>query len=274
MELNDCVAVVTGGATGIGRALVERFHKEGASGLVVADLNVDGAKQVAESVGGVAVECDVSDESAVSGLISETVEKFGRIDLMVSNAGYVTVGALEAPDEELKKMFDVHVMAHLWAARHSIPHMIEAGGGYLLNTASAAGLLTQLGSLHYSVTKHAAVSLSEFLAISYREHGIKVSVLCPQSVETDILENSPTRDLLSEGAASPAAVDGVLKAEEVAQSVVEGVREERFHILPHPEVSEYARRKSDDIDRWLAGMHRFQQKLFPAGESPSDWLIS
>ena len=193
---------------------------------------------------------------------------------MVSNAGYVTVGALESPDEELKKMFDVHVMAHLWAARHSIPHMIEAGGGYLLNTASAAGLLTQLGSLHYSVTKHAAVSLSEFLAISYREHGIKVSVLCPQSVETDILENSPTRDLLSEGAASPAAVDGVLKAEEVAQSVVEGVREEKFHILPHPEVSEYARRKSDDIDRWLAGMHRFQQKLFPAGESPSDWLIS
>ena len=150
MELNDCVAIVTGGATGIGKALVERFHKEGASGLVVADLNADGAKQVAESVGGVAVECDVSDESEVSRLISETVEKFGRIDLMVSNAGYVTVGALESPDEELKKMFDVHVMAHLWAARHSIPHMIEAGGGYLLNTASAAGLLTQLGSLHYS----------------------------------------------------------------------------------------------------------------------------
>ena len=274
MELNDCVAVVTGGATGIGRALVERFHKEGASGLVVADLNVDGAKQVAESVGGVAVECDVSEESAVSRLISETVEKFGRIDLMVSNAGYVTVGALESPDEELKKMFDFHVMAHLWAARHAIPHMIEAGGGYLLNTASAAGLLTQLGSLHYSVTKHAAVSLSEFLAITYRENGIKVSVLCPQSVETDILQNSPTRDLFAEDAGNPAAVDGVLTAEEVAQTVVEGLREEKFYILPHPEVSEYSRRKSDDIDRWLAGMHRFQQKLFPAGESPSDWLIS
>ena len=274
MELKDCVAVVTGGATGIGRALVERFHKEGASGLVVADLNIDGAKEVAESVGGMAVECDVSDESEVLKLISETVEKFGRIDLMVSNAGYVTVGALESPDEDLKKMFDVHVMAHLWAARHAIPHMIEAGGGYLLNTASAAGLLTQLGSLHYSVTKHAAVSLSEFLAITYRENGIKVSVLCPQSVETDILQNSPTRDLFAEDAGNPAAVDGVLTAEEVAQTVVEGLREEKFYILPHPEVSEYSRRKSDDIDRWLAGMHRFQQKLFPAGESPSDWLIS
>ena len=274
MELKDCVVVVTGGATGIGKALVERFHKEGASGLVVADLNIDGAKEVAESVGGMAVECDVSDESEVSKLISETVEKFGRIDLMVSNAGYVTVGALESPDEDLKKMFDVHVMAHLWAARHAIPYMIEAGGGYLLNTASAAGLLTQLGSLHYSVTKHAAVSLSEFLAITYRENGIKVSVLCPQSVETDILQNSPTRDLFAEDAGNPAAVDGVLTAEEVAQSVVEGLREEKFYILPHPEVSEYSRRKSDDIDRWLAGMHRFQQKLFPAGESPSDWLIS
>ncbi|MBU39371.1 MAG: short-chain dehydrogenase [Acidimicrobiaceae bacterium] len=274
MELKDCVVVVTGGATGIGKALVERFHKEGASGLVVADLNIDGAKEVAKSVGGMAVECDVSDESEVSKLISETVEKFGRIDLMVSNAGYVTVGALESPDEDLKKMFDVHVMAHLWAARHAIPYMIEAGGGYLLNTASAAGLLTQLGSLHYSVTKHAAVSLSEFLAITYRENGIKVSVLCPQSVETDILQNSPTRDLFAEDAGNPAAVDGVLTAEEVAQSVVEGLREEKFYILPHPEVSEYSRRKSDDIDRWLAGMHRFQQKLFPAGESPSDWLIS
>jgi len=274
MELKDCVVVVTGGATGIGKALVERFHREGASGLVVADLNIDGAKEVAESVGGMAIECDVSDESEVSKLISETVEKFGRIDLMVSNAGYVTVGALESPDEDLKKMFDVHVMAHLWAARHAIPYMIEAGGGYLLNTASAAGLLTQLGSLHYSVTKHAAVSLSEFLAITYRENGIKVSVLCPQSVETDILQNSPTRDLFAEDAGNPAAVDGVLTAEEVAQSVVEGLREEKFHILPHPEVSEYSRRKSDDIDRWLVGMHRFQQKLFPAGESPSDWLIS
>ena len=274
MNLNDCIAVVTGGATGIGRAQVERFHEEGASGLVIADLDFDGAKEVAEKVGGSAVECDVSDESAVSDLVSEAVEKFGRIDLMVSNAGYVTVGALEAPDEELKKLFDVHVMAHLWAARHSIPHMIEAGGGYLLNTASAAGLLTQLGSLHYSVTKHAAISLSEFLSISYRDRGIKVSVLCPQSVETDILQNSPTREMLSEGASNPAAVDGVLTPEEVAQSVVEGIREEKFHILPHPEVSEYSRRKSDDIDRWLAGMHRFQQNLFSAGESPSDWLIS
>ena len=193
---------------------------------------------------------------------------------MVSNAGYVTIGALEAPDKELRKMFDVHVMAHLWAARYAIPHMIEAGGGYLLNTASAAGLLTQLGSLHYSVTKHAAVSLSEFLSISYRNHGIKVSVLCPQAVETDILNNSPTKDLLSDQGEGPASVDGVITPEDVAISVVQGLREEEFYILPHPQVAEYLSRKGDDIDRWLAGMNRFQQKLFPDGNSPGDWLIS
>ncbi len=274
MEVKDCVAVVTGGATGIGKALVEKFHQEGASGLVVADLNFEGAKEVAENVDGLAIACDVSDENSISQLISKTVETFGRINLMVSNAGYVTIGALEAPDEELKKMFDVHVMAHLWAARHAIPHMIEAGGGYLLNTASAAGLLTQLGSLHYSITKHAAVSLSEFLSISYRNHGIKVSVLCPQAVETDILHNSPTKDLMSGPLDGPASVDGIITPEDVAVSVVQGLKEEEFYILPHPQVVEYLSRKGDDIDRWLAGMHRFQQKLFPDGNSPGDWLIS
>ena len=274
MEVKDCVAVVTGGATGIGKALVEKFHQEGASGLVVADLNFEGAKEVAENVDGLAIDCDVSDENSISQLISTTVDTFGRIDLMVSNAGYVTIGALEAPDKELRKMFDVHVMAHLWAARYAIPHMIEAGGGYLLNTASAAGLLTQLGSLHYSVTKHAAVSLSEFLSISYRNHGIKVSVLCPQAVETDILNNSPTKDLLSDQGEGPASIDGVITPEDVAISVVQGLREEEFYILPHPQVAEYLSRKGDDIDRWLAGMNRFQQKLFPDGNSPGDWLIS
>lgn len=273
MDLNNSVAVVTGGATGIGKALVERFHLEGSSALVVADLNIDKAEEVAHKVNGIAIKCDVSNENEVSQLVNQTVKTFGRIDLMVSNAGYVTAGALEAPDEELRKMFDVHVMSHLWAARHCIPHMIKEGSGYLLNTASAAGLLTQIGSLHYSITKHAAVSLAEFLAISYRDRGIKVSVLCPQSVATDILLNSPTRDMWADGG-GPASVDGILTPEELAENVVVGLKDERFHILPHPEVSEYLRRKSDDIDRWLSGMSRFQETLFPKGNLPSDWLIS
>ena len=274
MDLDGCVAGVTGGASGIGRALVERFHAEGARALVVADRDAKGAVEVADRVGGVAVTCDVANETAVADLVAGTVADFGSIDLMVSNAGYVTIGALEAPDDELRRMFDVHVMAHLWAARHAIPHMVETGGGYLLNTASAAGLLTQLGSLHYSITKHAAVSLAEFGAITYGERGIKVAVLCPQAVSTDIVANSPTSGMMLDSALSPAAVDGVLTPEDLAKTVIDGLREERYHILPHPEVAEYARRKGDDVDRWLAGMGRFQQRLFGGGETPADWLTS
>ena len=210
----------------------------------------------------------------VADLVAGTMADYGSIDLMVSNAGYVTIGALEAPDDELRRMFDVHVMAHLWAARYAIPHMVDAGGGYLLNTASAAGLLTQFGSLHYSITKHAAVSLAEFVAITYGDRGIKVSVLCPQAVSTNIVANSPTSGMMLDSALSPAAVDGVLTPEELAGTVIDGLREERFHILPHPEVAEYARRKGDDVDRWLAGMGRFQQRLFGDGETPADWLTS
>jgi len=274
MDLEGRVAVVTGGASGIGRALVERFHAEGARALVVVDRDADGAAEVAERVGGTVRACDVADEVSVADLIAATVADYGSIDLMVSNAGYVTIGALEAPDDELRRMFDVHVMAHLWAARYAIPHMVDAGGGYLLNTASAAGLLTQLGSLHYSITKHAAVSLAEFVSITYGDRGIKVSVLCPQAVSTNIVANSPTSGMMLDSALSPAAVDGVLTPEELAGTVIDGLREERFHILPHPEVAEYARRKGDDVDRWLAGMGRFQQRLFGDGETPADWLTS
>ena len=248
------------------------FYNANVNNIIVSDINKDGVKDVAEKINGTAITADVTNEKDIIKIVNTSIDD---IDIFCSNVG---IGGyedfLKLSNDEWRKMIDTNLMSHIYGVRHVLPKMLDRGSGYLVFTASAAGLLSQLGSVTYSVTKHAAVSLSEFLAISYREHGIKVSVLCPQSVETDILENSPTRDLLSEGAASPAAVDGVLKAEEVAQSVVEGVREEKFHILPHPEVSEYARRKSDDIDRWLAGMHRFQQKLFPAGESPSDWLIS
>ena len=273
MELNNSVVVVTGGASGIRKALVERFHAEGARAIVVADLDVDGAAEVAASVGGTAVGCNVGDETQVKALVDDTVEMHGGLDLFVSNAGYVTLGGLEAPNDEMTDMFDVHVMAHLYAARHAIPHMVDQGGGWLLNTASAAGLLTQIGSLAYSVTKNAAVSLAEWIAITYGDRGIGVSVLCPQAVESNIRANSPTVDLLdADQAFGAAGVDGVLTAAELAEVVVEGLADGRFHILPHADVAEYVRRKGDDIDRWLSGMRRFQQRLYPEGPTPGDWL--
>jgi len=274
MEIRNRVVVVTGAASGIGEALVERFTAEGARAVVAVDRDADGVTAVAERVGGTAVACDVTDEEAVRSLINGTVAAHGAIDLVVSNAGYVTVGGLEAPDDELQRMFDVHVMAHLYAARHAIPHMVAAGGGHLLNTSSAAGLLTQIGSLHYSVTKNAAVSLAEWISVTYGHLGIGVSVLCPQAVATNIGANSPTAGLLpADGSASAAAVDGVLTAAELAEAVVEGLADSRFHILPHPGVAEYVRRKADDVDRWLGGMQRFQQRLFPDGRTPADWLL-
>ena len=280
VQIRDSVVVVTGAASGIGEAMVERFAVEGARAVVAADRDAAGVEAVAErvSAGGAmcqAVACDVADEPSVKALIDGTVDRHGRIDLMVSNAGYVTVGGLEAPDEELHRMFGVHVMAHLYAARHAIPHMVANGGGHLLNTSSAAGLLTQLGSLHYSVTKNAAVSLAEWISVSYGDRGIGVSVLCPQAVATNIIANSPTADLIpGDGPSGAAAVDGVLTAAELADTVVEALTDGRFHVLPHPDVAEYVRRKADDVDRWLGGMQRFQSRLYPEGPTPADWLLA
>ena len=248
--------------------------------MVAADRDAAGVATLAErvSAGGAlceAVVCDVADEPSVKALIDGTVERHGRVDLMVSNAGYVTVGGLEAPDEELHRMFGVHVMAHLYAARHAIPHMVANGGGHLLNTSSAAGLLTQIGSLHYSVTKNAAVSLAEWISVSYGDRGIGVSVLCPQAVATNIITNSPTADLIpGDGPSGAAAVDGVLTAAELADTVVEALADGRFHVLPHPDVAEYVRRKADDVDRWLGGMQRFQSRLYSEGPTPADWLLA
>ncbi|MBT3248914.1 MAG: SDR family oxidoreductase [Actinobacteria bacterium] len=274
MELKNKVAVITGGASGIGAALVQRFHEEGARAIVVADRDGQGAAEVAAAVGGTGVACDVADESAIKALVADTVAHHGALDLFVSNAGYVTVGGLEADDAEMLRMFDVHVMAHVYAARYAIPHMVDQGGGWLLNTSSAAGLLTQIGSLHYSVTKHAAVALAEWIQITYGDRGIGVSVLCPQAVETNIIANSPTPHLLGDdNSSNAAAVDGVLSAEELASTVIEALADERFHVLPHHDVAEYTRRKADDVDRWLSGMQRFQTRLFPEGPTPADWLL-
>ena len=271
MELRDKVAIVTGGASGIGEALAMRFHADGAKHVVVVDRNEGGAKQVAARIGGTGVGLDVSDETAIRALVEHTEREQGPIDLFVSNAGYVTVGGLETPNTDLQRMWEVHVLAHLYAARAVVPRMIEQGGGYLLNTASAAGLLTQIGSMAYAVTKHAAVALSEWIAVTYGRKGIRVSVLCPQAVATNIGPNSPDADKLL-GGPGVASGDGVLTSAQVADVVMEAIAEERFLVLPHPEVGEYVRRKADDVDRWLEGMRRFQDRLFAGSPQPSDWL--
>ena len=272
MELDGKTAVVTGGASGIGRGLVERFHAEGAKHVVVVDRDEAGAKAVADLVGGIGVGLDVTDEARLRSLVTETERNQGPIDLFVSNAGYVTLGGLEAPVADLQRMWEVHVLSHLYAARAVIPGMVKRGGGYLLNTASAAGLLSQFGSLHYAVTKHAAVSLAEWIAITHGHQGIRVSVLCPQAVQTNIEQNCPDAEQLASTGTEVAAGDGVIEPEDVATTVIDALREERFHVLPHPAVAEYVARKGADVDRWIAGMQRWQGSLFPGDKHPANWL--
>jgi NAD(P)-dependent dehydrogenase (short-subunit alcohol dehydrogenase family) len=273
MKLQDKIVVVTGGASGIGAGLAERFHAEGARHVVVADLDEQGALDVAASIGGTGVRLDVTDEAAVAALVRDVEDTHGPIDLFVSNAGYVTVGGVEIDNSELTNMFDVHVMAHLYAARAVLPSMIARGEGYLLNTASAAGLLSQIGSLAYSVTKHAAVALAEWLAITHGGQGIKVSVLCPQAVATNIGENSPSKDKLGGSGAGVAAADGVLSPGQLADTVIEALDAERFHVLPHAEVATYIERKATDVDRWIKGMQRFQTRLYGDAVGPDEWLL-
>ncbi len=274
MELNNRVVVITGGGSGIGEALARAAKAEGARHVVVADLNEADAERVASEVGGTAFTLDVSDESAIVAMVEAVEAAQGPIDVFVSNAGFVTSGGVEDTNERIQKMMDVHVMAHLYAARAVLPSMIARGEGYLLNTASAAGLLTQIGSLAYSVTKHAAVALAEWLSITHYHQGIRVSVLCPQAVATNIVLNSPDRgneamgdDDLGSGVASK---DGVVTSEEVAQKCIEAMRDETFWVLPHPDVATYVERKATDIDRWLGGMRRFQSSLYPDGDLPGD----
>lgn len=273
MQLRDRIAVITGGASGIGEGLALRFKREGARHVVVADRDEVGAKAVAARIGGTGVGLDVADEGAIQELVAETERSQGPIDLFVSNAGYVTIGGVEASNEDLQRMWEVHVLAHLYAARAVLPGMIERGEGYLLSTASAAGLLTQLGSLHYSITKHAAVALAEWLAVTHSHQGIRVSVLCPQAVATKIGANSPSKELRAEDGVGVASQDGVVQPDEVAGCVVDALAAERFWVLPHPEVASYAKRKASDVDRWLGGMLRFQDRLFAGREKPGDWLV-
>jgi NAD(P)-dependent dehydrogenase (short-subunit alcohol dehydrogenase family) len=250
MKLKDKVAVVTGGAHGIGKALSERFAVEGAR-VVVADLDAGAASEVAQQIGGLAITTNVAREADIVNLVQKANEAYGAIDLFCSNAGIGTPGGADEPNEIWQNIWDVNVMAHIYAARAVVPQMLARGGGYLLNTASAAGLLAQIGSAPYSVTKHAAVAFAEWLSITHGDRGIRVSCLCPQGVNTDLLRRSA-------GAPGQFLRAGMLEPQQVADCVVKGLEEERFLILPHPEVAEYMRRKATDYDRWLRGMRRLQ----------------
>jgi NAD(P)-dependent dehydrogenase (short-subunit alcohol dehydrogenase family) len=255
MELAGKVTVVTGGASGIGRAVARRFAAEGARGVVVADLDGDGAAAVASEFGGTAVRTDVSNEDDVVALAALAEDTYGPIDLFFSNAGIGTGGGVDAPNKAWQLIWDVNVMAHVYAARAVLPAMLARGEGYLVSTASAAGLLTQIGSAPYAVTKHAAVALAEWLSVTHGDAGIKVSCLCPQGVKTNMLAGGGGALL------GPTAIE----PEQCAEAVVQGIRDERFLILPHPEVAEYFRRKGDDYERWLRGMRRLQSRVLGTG---------
>jgi NAD(P)-dependent dehydrogenase (short-subunit alcohol dehydrogenase family) len=264
MKIAGKVCVVTGGASGIGKALATRFISEGAKAVVIADLNADTVSAVGAEIGAQAHALDVRDESAITALVASVEAEHGHIDLFCSNAGIIGVDgepwwATGADNALWQRMWEIHVMSHVYAARACLPAMIARGEGYFLNTASAAGLLAQIGSAPYSVTKHAAVSFAESLAITHGDDGIKVSCLCPQAVDTAMTVGT-------EGG-GVAGVDGMLSAEAVAEAVIQGLDAESFLILPHPEVEEYRQNKARSYERWLGGMRKLR-RLFtdPVGK--------
>jgi NAD(P)-dependent dehydrogenase (short-subunit alcohol dehydrogenase family) len=258
MQVAGKVVVVTGGANGIGRALCQAFHRAGAAKVIVADLDAAGAQAVASSIGGAAFKCDVGQEKDIADVIDKTERDFGPIALFCSNAGIgggfdpLSENAGGSSDEPWAKSWAIHVMAHVYAARHLIPRMKARGGGYFLNTISAAGLLSQVGSPAYSTTKHAAVGFAENLAISHKAHNIRISILCPQGVDTDMLRSIPK---------GPQSGDGDLTPEQVAEDALRGIEQETFLILPHPQVLGYMRKKTENYDRWIAGMAKIQAKM-------------
>ena len=251
MQIAGKVIVVTGGANGIGRALCRRFASDGAKAVVVADIDAAKAQAVADEIHGFAVQTDVAAEADVQRLVASTVERFGPIDLFCSNAGVGYDGSVDAPDEAWEQSWRVNVMAHVFAARAVLPAMLERGEGYLLQTVSAAGLLSQIGSAPYSATKHAALGLAEWLSITYGDRGIKVSALCPMGVRTDMLKKA-------EFGGGAFLLEGALEPEQVAEHVVKGLAEEKFLILPHPEVADFFASRGADHERWLRGMRRLQ----------------
>jgi NAD(P)-dependent dehydrogenase (short-subunit alcohol dehydrogenase family) len=249
VEIKDKVVVVTGAASGIGRAAALRFAAEGAAGVVLADVNADALEAVAKPIGGVALACDVSREADIRRVVREAEARYGRIDVYFSNAGVISRGGLEVADEDWERHWKIHVMAHVWAARAVVEGMLARGGGYFLVTASAAGLLNIVESAPYGVTKHGAVAIAEWLAIAYGRRGLRVSCLCPQAVHTGMYRG--------EGSAG---LDGALTAEQVADEIVAVMARESFLVLPHPQVLGYMRAKTADYDRWLGGMQKLYAK--------------
>lgn len=258
MQIKDKVVVVTGGASGIGKSLCERFANEGARAVVVSDINQQGVDatvaDISSSTQALGITTDVGKEDSVNELVSQVLERFGHIDLFCSNAGIFTAGGENVSTDAWQSIWDINVMAHVFAARAVLPGMLARGEGYFLNTSSAAGLLSQVGSAPYSVTKHAAIGFAEWLSITYGNRGIKVSVLCPQAVRTAMTAGG-------DGDGGVAGLDGMLEPDQLANTVIETLHEERFLVLPHPEVLTYMRRKTDDYDRWLGGMRRLNDKF-------------
>lgn len=257
LEVRGRTVAVTGAGSGIGRALCLAFAREGAGQIAVIDINQADANAVASDCGGRAYGCDVTDENVLAEILERIEGEQGAIDLFCSNAGIARMDAVKgeaasAPNRDWEASWQVNVMQHIYAARVLVPKMRARGGGRFLITASAAGLLTQLGGAPYAVTKHAAIGFAEMLAITHAKDGIGVSVLCPQGVETPLLQSIP---------AGPERVDGVLSAEAVAISTIEGLRKEAFLILPHDNVQRYMQAKTADYDRWIRGMIKLGRRL-------------
>ncbi len=258
MDVKDAVCVVTGGGGGIGAALARGLAARGAAHVVVADLDGDAAGRVAADISGTAVSCDVGQEGAIEGLVAETQNSYGRIDLICSNAGILRSDApgghvASAPDDDWMDCWSVNVMAHVRMARAALPAMLERGSGAFLITVSAAGLLNIINNATYAATKHAALGFAESLAITHGDDGISVAALCPQAVDTAMVR----------GARQPsgAGLDGIMSAEDVAATALDGLAEGRFLILPHPQVRDYFANKAENYDRWVGGMRKFRRSL-------------
>ena len=266
---NVSIAVVTGGGHGIGRGLCRRLHRDGIK-VVVVDLDKEAADKVAAEIDGVAYRVDVGDAVAMAALVDDIETNVGPIDLFASNAGVVfgdgksgsasADGVLAAVDDRWDISWRVNVMAHVYAARALVPRMTERGAGYLVNTVSAAGFLSSIGDAAYSATKHAALGFAEAVAIRHGDEGIRVSVVCPQAVATNMLELA-TGPGAKENVFGGADADGVATPEQVADCIVEGVAEGHFMITPHPEVIGYFQHKSGNYDRWIGGMRKLRRRL-------------
>jgi NAD(P)-dependent dehydrogenase (short-subunit alcohol dehydrogenase family) len=251
MKLSGKTVVVTGAAQGIGKGLAERFACDGAT-VICSDIDADAVQRVAKDIGGRALVCDVSREEDIENLIETVEDTIGPIDLFCANAGILTLGGPEVPDDDWDRIWKINVMSHVWTARHLVPRMIARGCGYIMITASAAGLLNQPGAAPYGVTKHAAVGFAEWLSLTYGHKGLRVSVLCPQAVRSEMTRGHEV---------SVASIDGMLEPEVVAQACVDAIEAEQFLVLPHPQVLDYIRHKAGDYDRWLGGMRKLNQQF-------------